>query len=298
MQMELQNYILATAPWSWTMKQIQPISSYFCQGNKVCASVFPITPLIKASLHWLLKQVKRTFHSSASLKAHKTSPTSTQAKFVSAVCSAIWNSTCYITELTLVQITAIINVTWLNDHTGTSVASHEPSQLASKDSLKKVTTYVNLFSWMFLLRPWTFSLLQKGKNTCSSFCPAEDLWGVYFPGRQHARTTWMNVGSDLNPCVLNSVSGTWYRDLHFSPWPNFRDLSVELCLSRAQWTHLKEDHPAKWSPMTNTISVTPAYTSSVPEASKLRSTWIFLVFGTECNTNLKANRPGTKEKNN
>lgn len=190
MQMELQNYILATAPWSWTMKQIQPISSYFCQGNKVCASVFPITPLIKASLHWLLKQVKRTFHSSASLKAHKTSPTSTQAKFVSAVCSAIWNSTCYITELTLVQITAIINVTWPNDHTGTSVASHEPSQLASKDSLKKVTTYVNLFSWMFLLRPWTFSLLQKGKNTCSSFCPAEDLWQAACSYHLNERRLW------------------------------------------------------------------------------------------------------------
>lgn len=34
----------------------------------------------------------------------------------------------------------------------------------------------------------------------------------------------------------------------------------------------------------------PAYTSNVPEAGKLRYTWIFCVFGTEPNTNLKANR--------
>lgn len=61
-------------------------------------------------------------------------------------------------------------MTWLNDHTGTSVVSHEPLQLAPKYLLKKVTTYVNLFSLMFLLRSWTFNLLQKWKSTCSFFC--------------------------------------------------------------------------------------------------------------------------------
>lgn len=111
-------------------------------------------------------------------------------------------------------------MTWLNDYTGTSVESHEPLQLAPKYLLKKVTTYVNLFSWMFLLRPWTFHLLQKWKSTCSSFCLAEyqqSMRGVFSWHMQHACATWMNIGSDLNTCVLNYVSGTWYRDLHF--WP-------------------------------------------------------------------------------
>lgn len=74
------------------------------------------------------------------------------------------------------------------------------------------------------------------------------------------------------------------------PRVNFRDLSVKLCLSRAQWNHQKGGHPGKRFLMTNTISMMPAYTSSVPEVAKFRYTWIFCVFGTEPNTNLKANR--------
>lgn len=139
---------------------------------------------------------------------------------------------------------------------------------------------------MFLLRPWTFSLLQKGKSMRSSFAllSTNDLWGVYCPDRS------MLVPPEWTSALIWILVFSWYRDLHFSPWLNFRDLSVELCLSRTQWTLQTGGHPAQWFPTTNTISMMPAYTSSVPVVSKSRHTWIFHVFGTELNTNLKANR--------
>lgn len=136
----------------------------------------------------------------------------------------------------------------------------------------------SLCSWMFLIRSWTLACHQKWKSFClpSLFllpCSVPKIFegsiflarSVLVPAEWTSALIWIRVfwTTYLGHDTKSSASGLRV---------NFGDLSVQLCLTRALWTHQKRrarGHKGKCFPKTNTSSTTSAYVSSIPEVCKL-----------------------------
>lgn len=113
-------------PGAGLRNSIQPVSSYFCQGSKVCAclsnhsfdkSIYLSTDPTNTSeedisLFCISESSQNFFHTHAG-KIHVSSLLSHMKMYVHH-----WTYSCL--------SKAILNVTWLNDQTRTSVVPHEP----------------------------------------------------------------------------------------------------------------------------------------------------------------------------
>lgn len=154
----------------------------------------------------------------------------------------------------------------------------------------------SLFSWMFLIRSWTSASYEKWKSFCLQFLFLLPCWVPnIFQGYIFLACSMLVPADWTSALIWILVFLTMYLGHDTKNWAsglqvNLRDLSVELCLTRAQWTHQKGGHQGKCFTKANTNSTTSAYISRVPEVCKLGCTWIFRVFGPQPSTNLKASR--------